>query len=131
MCHKTDSRWISSALMFGTTEGGKYSHMERVAASAHGWCVSFADTPRKRDPRRQEKRPTPVREVSRPCDVSHMSAWKVCSHDRRLTTVPTCLIGMECAEAATAVWSGLNLLLVTQVFPLWASRIMKRGGSLL
>lgn len=55
--------------------------MERVALSAHDCCISFAATLTMETPLTRKKAHA-VKEVSRPCDVSHMSAWKVCSHDQ-------------------------------------------------
>lgn len=91
MCHKTDSNG-SRLLWCLNNWRRKYSHMEWVAVSAHGWCISFAaaltiETPLTR------KKAHAVKEVSRPCDVSHMSAWKVCSHDRRSPRCPLSLLG--------------------------------------
>lgn len=82
--------------------------------STYGWCVSITAAPTIQTPLTRKK-PFPENEVSLPCDVSHMSTWKVCSNDRSSTWCPAFLIGMECTEAAGAVQSSLNLLLITQV----------------
>lgn len=96
----------------------KYSQMEGVAhMSTYGRCVSITTAPTIQIPLTRIKL-LPETQVSLPCDVSHMSTWKVCSRDHSSPRCPAAFIGSACREAAAAatVRSSLGrLLLITQV----------------
>lgn len=126
MCHKNGLKWISSALMFEQLKGKifPYGTSSRLCT----WLVYFiCRHPRNRDPADKKKGPRCERSQPPLWCFSHVGVeglppWSA------LTAVPTFFIGMECAEAAAAVCSGLDLLL-TQVFLAGPSPIIKTGRS--
>lgn len=58
--------------------------------------------------------PTPTIQTqlttSLPCDVSHTSLWKLCSHDLSSPWCPALLIALECTHSACTVLSTLTPL---------------------